>query len=179
MALVACVSVKICVSTTQFESSHQFTLVCAVSDFITVPGCHYNSCSKSQFCSDWITLSRAVFLLSRHSLSLLYTDLCLLQLWSDMFFVWSPSLTAALEFECECFLSSHHHSKFSFTHAEQIYFTHTQIKKTTCYTTWLLSISWSRHKLDSFDYLLVVWLSSILLLSSKGKFHADSLASCL
>ena len=85
MALVACVSVKICVSTTQFESSHQFTLVCAVSDFITVPGCHYNSCSKSQFCSDWITLFRAVFLLFRHSLSLLYTDLCLLQLWSDMF----------------------------------------------------------------------------------------------
>ena len=51
--------------------------------------------------------------------------------------------------------------------------------KTTCYSTWLLSISWSRHKLDSFDYLLAVWLFSTLLLSSKGKFHADSSATCL
>ena len=40
--------------TTPFESAHQFTLVCTVSDSVTVPvaGCHYNSCSKSQFCSD-------------------------------------------------------------------------------------------------------------------------------
>ena len=64
MALVVCVLVKICVSsislykldldklTTPFESAHQFTLVCTVSDSKTVPGCHYNSCSKSQFCSD-------------------------------------------------------------------------------------------------------------------------------
>ena len=54
---VVCVSVKICVFsislykldpdklTTPFESAHhdQFTLVCTVSDFKTVPGCHYNS----------------------------------------------------------------------------------------------------------------------------------------
>ena len=64
MALVVCVSVKICASsislykldpdkqTTPFESAHQFTLVCTVSDSKPVPGCHYNSCSKSQFCSD-------------------------------------------------------------------------------------------------------------------------------
>ena len=64
MASVVCVSVKICVSsislykldpdklTTPFESAHQFTLLCTVSDSKTVPGCHYNSCSKSQFCSD-------------------------------------------------------------------------------------------------------------------------------
>ena len=50
-ASVVCVLVKICVSsislykldpdklTTPFESAHQFTLVCTVSDFKTVPGC--------------------------------------------------------------------------------------------------------------------------------------------
>ena len=64
MASVVCVLVKVCVSsislykldpdklTTPFESAHQFTLVCTVSDSKTVPGCHCNSCSKSQFCSD-------------------------------------------------------------------------------------------------------------------------------
>ena len=57
MAPVVCVLVKICVSsisfykldtdklTTPFESAHQFTLVCTVSDSKTVPGCHYNLCS--------------------------------------------------------------------------------------------------------------------------------------
>ena len=56
MAPVVCVLVKICVSsisfykldtdklTTPFESAHQFTLVCTVSDSKTVPGCHYNLC---------------------------------------------------------------------------------------------------------------------------------------
>ena len=51
MASVVCVLVKICVSsislykldpdklTTPFESAHQFTLVCTVSDFKTVLGC--------------------------------------------------------------------------------------------------------------------------------------------
>ena len=51
MASVVCVLVKICVSslslykldpdklTTPFESAHQFTVVCTVSDFKTVPGC--------------------------------------------------------------------------------------------------------------------------------------------
>ena len=64
MVSVVCVLVKIRVSsislykldtdklTTSFESAHQFTLVCTVSDSKTVPGCHYNPCSKSQFCSD-------------------------------------------------------------------------------------------------------------------------------
>ena len=65
MASVVCVLVNICVSsislykldpdklTTPFESAHQFTLVCTVSDSKTVPGCHYNSCSNHmQFCSD-------------------------------------------------------------------------------------------------------------------------------
>ena len=52
--------------TIPFKSAHQFTLVCKVSDSKTVrPGCHYNSCSKAQFCS--------------HSPPLLYTDLCLVQ----------------------------------------------------------------------------------------------------
>ena len=91
---------------------------------------------------------------------------------------WSLSLTAALEFQCECFLSSCHHSKFSLMQAQQVCFT---IKKTTCYTMWLLLISWSRHKLASFDYLLAVWLFSTLysLPSSKGKFHADSSVTCM
>ena len=65
MASVVCVLVKICVSsislykldtdklTAPFESAHQFTLVCTVSDSKTVPGCHYNLCSNHmQFCSD-------------------------------------------------------------------------------------------------------------------------------
>ena len=52
MVSVVCVSVKICVSsislykldpdnlTPPFESAHQFTLVCTVSDSKTVPDCH-------------------------------------------------------------------------------------------------------------------------------------------
>ena len=56
MASVVCVLVKICVSsislykldtdklTTPFESAHQFTLVCTVSDSKTVSGCHYSNC---------------------------------------------------------------------------------------------------------------------------------------
>ena len=61
MASVVCVLVKICMSsislykldtdklTTPFESAHQFTLVCTVSDSKTVPGCHYNLCSNHSF----------------------------------------------------------------------------------------------------------------------------------
>ena len=61
MASVVCVLVKICVSsislyklgtdklTAPFESAHQFTLVCTVSDSKTVPGCHYNLCSNHSF----------------------------------------------------------------------------------------------------------------------------------
>ena len=61
MVPVVCVLVKICVSsisfykldtdklTTPFESAHQFTLVCTVSDSKTVPGCHYNLCSNHSF----------------------------------------------------------------------------------------------------------------------------------
>ena len=61
MASVVCVLVKICVSsislykldtdklTAPFESTHQFTLVCTVSDSKTVPGCHYNLCSNHSF----------------------------------------------------------------------------------------------------------------------------------
>ena len=127
-------------------------------------------------------LFRAVCSLHGHSLPLLNTYLCLLQPWSDIFFfVWRlESVTyLPLKFECECFLSSRHHSKFSLTHAQQVCFTHAQYNKTTCYTTWLLSILWSRHKLDLFDYLLAVWLFSTLLLSYEGKFHADNSATCL
>ena len=61
MASVMCVLVKICVSsislykldtaklTAPFESAHQFTLVCTVSDSRTVPSCHYNLCSNPSF----------------------------------------------------------------------------------------------------------------------------------
>ena len=61
MASVVCVLVKICVSslslykldtdklTTPFESAHQLTLVCTVSDSKTVPGCHYNLCLNHSF----------------------------------------------------------------------------------------------------------------------------------
>ena len=61
MASVVCVLVKTCVSsislykldtdklTAPFESAHQFTLVCTVSDSKTVPGCHYNLCSNQSF----------------------------------------------------------------------------------------------------------------------------------
>ena len=95
-----CVLVKIRVSsislyklhtdklTTPFESAHQFTLVCTVSDSKTVPGCHYNLCSNHSFVvtDSSLCLFRAVFSLPGHSLPLLYTDLCLLQLWSRAFF---------------------------------------------------------------------------------------------
>ena len=61
MASVVCVLVKICVSsislykldtdklTAPFESAHQFTLVCTVSDSKTVAGCHYNLGSNQSF----------------------------------------------------------------------------------------------------------------------------------
>ena len=95
MASVVCVLVKICVSsislykldtdqlTTPFESPHQFTLACTVSHSETVPGCHYSMCSNHSFVLtiSSLCLFRAVFSLPGHSLPLLYTDLCLLQLW--------------------------------------------------------------------------------------------------
>ena len=100
LASVVCVLVKIRVSsislykldtdklTAPFESAHQFTLVCTVSDSKTVPGCHYNLCSNHSFVvtDSSLCLFRAVFSLPGHSLPLLYTDLCLLQLWSRAFF---------------------------------------------------------------------------------------------
>ena len=61
MASVVCVLVKICVSsislykldtdklTAPFESAHQFTLICTVSDSKTVPGCYYSLCSNHSF----------------------------------------------------------------------------------------------------------------------------------
>ena len=61
MASVVCVLVKICVSsislykldtdklTAPFQSAHQFTLVCTVSDSKTVLSCHYNLCSNHSF----------------------------------------------------------------------------------------------------------------------------------
>ena len=61
MASALCVLVKICLAsislykldtdklTAPFESAHQFTLVCTVSDSKTVPGCHYNLCSNHSF----------------------------------------------------------------------------------------------------------------------------------
>ena len=61
MVSVVCVLVKTCMSsislykldtdklTAPFESAHEFTLVCTVSDSKTVPGCHYNLCSYHSF----------------------------------------------------------------------------------------------------------------------------------
>ena len=74
--------------TTPFESAHQFTLVCTVSDSKTVLGCHYNSCSNHSFVltNSYLSLFRAVFSFPGLFLPLLYTDLCLLQPWSEMFF---------------------------------------------------------------------------------------------
>ena len=100
LASVVCVLVKIRVSsislykldtdklTAPFESAHQFTLVCTVSVSKTVPGCHYNLCSNHSFVltNSYLCLFRAFFSLPGHSLPLVYTDLCLLQPWSEMFF---------------------------------------------------------------------------------------------
>ena len=100
MASVVCVLVKTCVSsislykldtatlTAPFESAHQFTLVCTISDSKTVPGCHYNLCSNHSFVvtDSSLCLFRAVFSLPGHSLPLLYIDLCLLRPWSRTFF---------------------------------------------------------------------------------------------
>ena len=73
--------------TTPFESAHQFILVCTVSDSKTVLGCHYNSCSNHSFVltNSYLSLFRAVFSLLGLFLPLLYTDLCLLQPWSEIF----------------------------------------------------------------------------------------------
>ena len=61
MASVVCLRQNICAYsillykldpdklTTPFESAHQFTLVCTVSDSKTVPGCYYNLCSNHSF----------------------------------------------------------------------------------------------------------------------------------
>ena len=102
LASVVCVLVKIRVSSISlykldtdklaapFESAHQFILVCTVSDSKTVLGCHYNSYSNHSFVltNSYLDLSlfRAVFSLLGLFLPLLYTDLCLLQPWSEMFF---------------------------------------------------------------------------------------------
>ena len=109
MASVVCVLVKICVSsislykldtdklTAPFESAHQFTLVCTVSDSKTVPGCHYNLCSNHSFVltDSSLCLFRAVFSLPGHSLPLLYTDLCLLRPWSRTFFLFCERFDSA------------------------------------------------------------------------------------
>ena len=75
--------------TTPFESAHQFTLVYTVSDSKTVLGCHYNSCLNHSFVltNSYLdrSLFRAVFSLPGLFLPLLYTDLCLLQPWSEIF----------------------------------------------------------------------------------------------
>ena len=106
MASVVCVLVKICVSsislykldtdklTAPFESAHQFTLVCTVSDSKTVPGCHYNLCSNHSFVvtDSSLCLFRAVFSLPGHSPPLLYTDLCLLRPWSRTFYKFNIGL---------------------------------------------------------------------------------------
>ena len=111
LASVVCVLVKIRVSsislykldtdklTAPFESAHQFTLVCTVSDSKTVPGCHYNLCSNHSFVltNSYLDLSlfRAVFSLPGLFLPLLYTDLCLLQPWSEMFFLFCERFESA------------------------------------------------------------------------------------
>ena len=85
--------------TTPFESAHQFTLVCTVSDSKTVLGCHYNSCSNHSFVltNSYLDLSlfRAVFSLPGLFLPLLYTDLYLLQPWSEMFFLFCERFESA------------------------------------------------------------------------------------
>ena len=107
-----CISQNMCISlykldpdklTTPFESAHQFTLVCTVSDSKTVPGCHYNSCSTHSFvltAFSCLCLFRAVFSLPGHSLPLLYTDLCLLQPWSRAFFFCVCVLQALRKCRC-------------------------------------------------------------------------------
>ena len=100
MASVVCVLVKICVSsislykldpdklTTPFESAHQFTPVCTVSDSKTIPvvtTIHAQNHSFVLTDFSYLTLFRVVFSLPGHSLPLLYTDLCFLQLWSRTF----------------------------------------------------------------------------------------------
>ena len=61
MASVVYVLVKICLSsislykvdpdklTTPFESAHQFTVVCTISNSKTVPGCHYIHAQNHSF----------------------------------------------------------------------------------------------------------------------------------
>ena len=115
------------ISTLIYSSMHSFRLK-------TVPGCHYNSCSKSQFCFDWLTPTSCCSEQFPHSLDTLCSCCTLICAYCNRgqrcffsFGDWSPSLIAALEFDCECFLSSSRHSNFSLTHAQQICFTHALI----------------------------------------------------
>ena len=85
------------------------------------------SCSNSQFCSDWLTSTYVCSDRFSHSLDTLYPCCTLIcahcnpdQRCFSSFGDWSWSLTAALQFECECFFSCRHHSKFSLTHAQQL-----------------------------------------------------------
>ena len=60
LALVVCLKQNMCVPYVTLEArSRQTNYAIQISTSIhpildskTVPGCHYNSCSKSQFCSD-------------------------------------------------------------------------------------------------------------------------------
>ena len=81
--------------TTPFESAHQFTLVCTVSDSKIVLGCHYKSCLNHilNFVLTIKLLPRSKFVQSSFLtlpgllLPLLYTDLCLIQPWLEILFL--------------------------------------------------------------------------------------------
>ena len=166
--------------TTPFESAHQFTLVCTVSDSKTIPGCHYNLCSNHS--SDWLTPTFVCSERFSHSLDTLCSCCTLKCAYCDrgqrcfsLFGIWSPSLTAALKFDSGCFFSS-------------------AIIQNSAWRMLNKSASLSTqdhvlHHMVALDLMVktqvdrvvktqacAVWLFSTLLLSSKGKFHADSSA---
>ena len=92
----------------------------------------------------------------------------------SLFGDWSLSLTATLEFDSGCFFSSRHHSKFSLTHAQQVCFTQYPIHHVVALD--LVAKTQVDRVVKTRTQACAVWLFSTLLLSSKGKFNADSSA---
>ena len=158
--------------TTPFESAHQFTLVCTVSDSKIVPGCHYNLCSNS---SDRLTPTYIYFCSERfsHSLDTLCPCCTLICAYSNRDLRLAtgarhlpPPLSSILGASSLPAIIQNSASRM--------------LNKSASVSTQDHVL----HHMVALDRMVktqacAVWLFSTLLLSSKGKFHADSSARLL
>ena len=161
--------------TTPFESAHQFTLVCTVSDSKTIPGCHYNLCSNHS--SDWLAPTFVCSERFSHSLDTLCPCCTLICAYSNCgqrrfssFGDWSPSLTATLENSAWCMLNK------SASLSTQDHVLHYVVALDLVIKTQVDRVVKTQVDLVVKTQACAVWLFSTLLLSSKGKFHTDSSA---